>query len=40
MGLYVTKQTLDNDDFSISLDDYLPSSGATFRIYSTKDEEK
>ncbi len=40
MGLYVTRQTLEKDGFSITLDEYLPSSGAIFRIYPIEGEEK
>lgn len=39
MGLYVAKQTLENDNFTITLDDYSPESGAVFRIHPIKEEE-
>lgn len=34
MGLYVAKQTLENDGLALHLDEYLPECGAVFRIYS------
>ena len=32
MGLYVTRQTLEDDGFSIELAPYLPDEGASFKI--------
>lgn len=39
MGLYVTRQTLEKDGFQISLDSYIPTSGAIFRISKKNVEE-
>jgi signal transduction histidine kinase len=39
MGLYVAKQTLERDEFTITLDEYSPDCGAVFRIHSVQDEE-
>ncbi|ENX45943.1 hypothetical protein F886_01381 [Acinetobacter sp. NIPH 542] len=39
MGLYVTKQTLEKDNFRITLDPYDPSSGAVFRIFKDMEED-
>lgn len=39
MGLYVAKQTLERDGFTITLDEYSPDCGAVFRIHSEQDEE-
>jgi hypothetical protein len=32
MGLYVTRQTLEHDNFEIALGKYQPNEGASFKI--------
>ena len=39
MGLYVAKQTLERDGFTITLDEYSPDCGAVFRIHSVQNED-